>query len=251
VIRLGTSHRADVGADADVSIAMHVLTLDHLSGGRVDARHGRERAAGGGGVVRRNRSSKPLARTREVVVDHPPGAGDGKAPVTNDGPHHPLPYASARVPPVWASRSSRSCIHVARRRADLAGGGGSEERRADRRDRRRVDPDLLHAQVRGRDVPAVARRGLRPPRRAALPGRLSRSPRPATCRSPPARRRRRRSIDAIKPTVALYMGGMGAKDANFHKNGLRADGPRADLAADVQRALSEPVAKDRANRADP
>ena len=25
-------------------------------------------------------------------------------------------------------------------------------------------------------------------------------------------------IDALKPTIALYMGGMGAKEQNFHKN---------------------------------
>ena len=54
-VRLGTSI-VQMSGRAPTSIAMHALTLDHLSGGRVDPRHGRERSAGRGGVVRRSRS---------------------------------------------------------------------------------------------------------------------------------------------------------------------------------------------------
>ena len=72
------------------SIAMHALTLDHLSGGRVVLGMG----VSGPQVVEGwygQPFSKPLARTREVV-DIVRQVLAREAPVTNDGPHYPLPY---------------------------------------------------------------------------------------------------------------------------------------------------------------
>src|SRR6476659_9815756 len=72
------------------SIAMHALTLDHLSGGRVVLGMG----VSGPQVVEGwygQPFAKPLARTREVVeIIRKVLARE--APVTNDGPHYPLPY---------------------------------------------------------------------------------------------------------------------------------------------------------------
>jgi alkanesulfonate monooxygenase SsuD/methylene tetrahydromethanopterin reductase-like flavin-dependent oxidoreductase (luciferase family) len=45
---------------------------------------------------------------------------------------------------------------------------------------------------------------------------------------------KQRVVDAMKPVVALYMGGMGAKEANFHNQVFQRMG-HADLAAEVQR----------------
>ena len=196
------------------SIAMHALTLDHLSGGRVVLGMG----VSGPQVVEGwygQPFSKPLARTREVV-DIIRQVLAREAPVTNDGPHYPLPYDGRGLGRArQAAEADRA--PAARRHPDLARRRGAQERRPDRRDRRRLDPDLLHAEV-GRDVPAVARRGLRPAGRPAYPRGL----RDRRDLPPPDHRRATRSgaacIDALKPSIALYMGGMGAKEQNFHKN---------------------------------
>jgi len=89
-VRLGTSI-VQMSGRSPTSIAMHALTLDHLSGGRVVLGMG----VSGPQVVEGwygQPFGKPLARTREVVdIIRKVLAREG--PVTNDGPHYPLPYA--------------------------------------------------------------------------------------------------------------------------------------------------------------
>ena len=212
-VRLGTSI-VQMSGRSPTSIAMHALTLDHLTGGRVVLGMG----VSGPQVVEGWYGapfSKPLARTREVIdIIRQVLAREG--PVTNDGPHYPLPYDGRGL---GRSRQAAQADRApaARGHPDLARRRGAEERRADGRDRRRVDPDLLHAQ----DVPACtspgwtrASRG----RERVVRGRTSRSRPPATSRSPRASEERQQVVDALKPTIALYMGGMGAKEQNFHKN---------------------------------
>src|SRR4051794_4991730 len=88
-VRLGTSI-VQMSGRSPASIAMHALTLDHLSGGRVVLGmgvSGPQVVEGWYGVP----FSKPLARTREVVsIIRQVLARE--APVTNQGPLHPLPY---------------------------------------------------------------------------------------------------------------------------------------------------------------
>jgi F420-dependent oxidoreductase-like protein len=72
------------------SCAMHALTLDHLSEGRVILGLG----VSGPQVVEGwygQPYAKPLARTREYV-DIIRQVMRREAPVSNDGPHYPLPY---------------------------------------------------------------------------------------------------------------------------------------------------------------
>ena len=87
-VRLGTSI-VQMSGRTPTSIAMHALTLDHLTGGRVVLGLG----VSGPQVVEGwygQPFSKPLARTREVVdIIRKVLAREG--PVTNDGPHYPLP----------------------------------------------------------------------------------------------------------------------------------------------------------------
>src|SRR5690349_9294466 len=91
-LRLGTSI-VQMSGRSPTSIAMHALTLDHLSGGRVILGMG----VSGPQVVEGwygQPFSRPLARTREVVdIIRQVLARSG--PVVNDGPHHPLPYTGA------------------------------------------------------------------------------------------------------------------------------------------------------------
>jgi F420-dependent oxidoreductase-like protein len=88
-VRLGTA-LVQLSARTPTACAMHALTLDHLSGGRVVLGLG----VSGPQVVEGwygRPFAKPLARTREYVsIVRQVLARE--APVTSDGPHYPLPY---------------------------------------------------------------------------------------------------------------------------------------------------------------
>lgn len=88
-VALGTSV-VQISARTPAACAMHALTLDHLSGGRVILGLG----VSGPQVVEGwygRPFSKPLARTREYV-DVVRQVLAREAPVRNDGVHFPLPY---------------------------------------------------------------------------------------------------------------------------------------------------------------
>ena len=88
-IKLGTAI-VQISARTPASTAMHALTLDHLSGGRVVLGLG----VSGPQVVEGwygQPFAKPLARTREYIGIIRQVLERG-APVVNDGPHYPLPY---------------------------------------------------------------------------------------------------------------------------------------------------------------
>jgi F420-dependent oxidoreductase-like protein len=89
-IRLGTSI-VQIAGRTPTSTAMHALTIDHLSGGRVVLGLG----VSGPQVVEGwygQPFGKPLARTREYI-DVIRQVMRREAPVTNDGPHYPLPFS--------------------------------------------------------------------------------------------------------------------------------------------------------------
>ncbi|NDU74640.1 LLM class F420-dependent oxidoreductase [Actinomadura sp. DSM 109109] len=88
-IRLGTAV-VQMSARTPAATAMHALTLDALSGGRVILGLG----ASGPQVVEGwygQPFPKPLARTREYL-DIVRQVWRREAPVTSEGPHYPLPY---------------------------------------------------------------------------------------------------------------------------------------------------------------
>ncbi len=94
-IKLGTAI-VQLSARTPASTAMHALTLDHLSGGRMILGLG----VSGPQVVEGWYGapfSKPLARTREYI-DIVRQVLRRDSPVTNDGAHYPLPYAG---PGAW------------------------------------------------------------------------------------------------------------------------------------------------------
>ena len=89
-VRLGTAI-VQLSGRTPTSAAMHTLTLDHLTGGRMILGLG----VSGPQVVEGwygRPFPKPLARTREYV-DIIRKVLAREEPVTNDGPHYPLPYA--------------------------------------------------------------------------------------------------------------------------------------------------------------
>jgi len=88
-LKLGTSI-VQISARTPTATAMHALTLDHLSKGRLILGLG----VSGPQVVEGwygQGFSKPLSRTREYV-DIIRQVMQRERPVKNDGPHYPLPY---------------------------------------------------------------------------------------------------------------------------------------------------------------
>jgi F420-dependent oxidoreductase-like protein len=91
-MRLGTSV-IQMSARTPTACAMAALTLDHLSGGR----HILGLGVSGPQVVEGwygQKFPKPLARTREYI-DILRKVWAREAPVTSDGPHYPLPLSGA------------------------------------------------------------------------------------------------------------------------------------------------------------
>ncbi len=108
-IKLGTAI-VQLSARTPAATAMHALTLDHLSGGRMILGLG----VSGPQVVEGWYGapfSKPLARTREYI-DIVRQVLRRDSPVSNDGEHYPLPYAG---PGAWGmGKPLKSITHPLR-----------------------------------------------------------------------------------------------------------------------------------------
>ena len=150
--------------------------------------------------------------------------------MTNDGPHYPLPYAGEGS--VGLGKPLKPIVHPLR--ADIPIWLGAEGPKNVAQTAEIADGwiPIFYTPKQRRDVPALARRGVRA---------AGRSPYPCGLRDrrhlPPRRSSPRTSsavIEAMKPDVSLYMGGMGAKEQNFHKQVFERMG-YADLADQVQK----------------
>ncbi|MBD8080591.1 LLM class F420-dependent oxidoreductase [Cellulosimicrobium arenosum] len=211
-VRLGTAV-AQISARTPAATAMAALTLDHLSGGRFVLGLG----VSGPQVVEGwygQPYARPLARTREYV-DVVRQVLAREAPVTSAGPHYPLPLPDGAG--TGLGKALRSTVHPLR--ADLP----------------------IHLAAEG-------------PKNIALAGEIADgwlplfySPRmDASFRELLAdgfaKRSQHRSpiddfevsatvpvvvdehveraADTVRPFLSLYVGGMGAKGANFHRDAL-------------------------------
>ncbi len=207
-IRLGTSI-VQMSARTPTATAMAAMTLDHLSGGRfalglglsgpqvVEGWYGRPFA-------------QPLARTREYVdIVRRVLARD--QPVTSEGPHYPIPYQGPGA--TGYGKPLRSILHPLR--ADLPVYLGAEGPKN----------VALSAEIADGWLPMYF---------SPRVGAMYRSWLAEGFARPGARRNsgdfeimasvsvvvtddRDRVLQSMKPTVALYAGGMGAKEVNFHK----------------------------------
>ena len=222
-LRLGTSV-VQLSARTPTACAMAALTLDHLSGGR----HILGLGVSGPQVVEGwygQSFPKPLARTREYI-DIIRQVWARESPVTSDGPHYPLPRTGEGT--TGLGKPLKSITHPLR--ADI--------------------PIMLGAEG---------------PKNVALAGEICDgwlpifyTPRMADtynewldegfARAGARRSRedfeicatanivitddRAAAFAAMKPYLALYMGGMGAEDTNFHADVYRRMG-YAELVDDV------------------
>ena len=211
------------------SIAMHVLTLDHLSSGRVMLGMG----VSGPQVVEGwygQPFGKPLARTREVVdIIRKVLAREDK--VTNDGPHYPLPFTGENS--VGLGKPLKPIVHPLR--ADIPIWLGAEGPKNVAQTAEIADgwiPIFYTPKSAGMYQPWLDEGFARPgARRTRADFEIA-----ATCHLQVVRDAEEKQlvIDAMQAVVSLYMGGMGAKEANFHNQVFVRMGYE-DLAAEVQK----------------
>ena len=206
-VRLGTSV-AQLSARSPAGCAMHALTLDHLSGGRCVLGLG----VSGPQVVEGWYGApfgKPLARTREYVsIVRDVLAREG--PVRNDGPHYPLPYDG---PGSWGlGKPLKPITHPLR--ADLPIWLGAEGPRNVALAGEIADGWLavyfsprVAEQYRDWLEDGHGRRGARHGRETFEVA--------ANCQVV-VTDDRESALARFKPSLALYLGGMGAPSKNFH-----------------------------------
>ncbi len=209
-VKLGTGI-AQLSARTPTAAAMAALTLDHLSGGRVILGLG----ASGPQVVEGwygQPYPKPLARTREYIdIVRQVLARD--APVTSAGPHYPLPYTAPDA--AGLGKPLRSTVHPLR--ADIPIYLAAEGPKNVAMAAEIADGWLpfLFSPKANDEAKANLEAGfaLRAPERSArehfeVALQLAVIPHPDV----------EKAADMVRPIIALYVGGMGAKGANFHRN---------------------------------
>jgi F420-dependent oxidoreductase-like protein len=209
-LRLGTAI-VQISARTPAATAMAAMTLDHLSGGRVILGLG----VSGPQVVEGwygQSFAKPLARMREYIgVLRDVWARNG--PVTNDGPHYPLPLPDG----TGLGKPLKSSIRPLRTEIPiyLAAEGPKNIRMAaelcegwlalffsphhDDFYREALGPTKEGFEV-AATVPLIVTDDIE------------------------------RAADAVRPMYALYFGGMGAKSTNFHANVAIRMGYEAEVA---------------------
>ena len=198
-IRLGTAV-VQISARTPAATAMHTLTLDHLSGGRVTLGLG----VSGPQVVEGwygQPFDKPLARTREYVSIVRQVLAREK-PVANAGPHYPLPYTGAGA---WGmGKPLRAITHPLRANVPIFLGSEGPKNVALTAEiadgwlplyyspyRQEVYADSLKAAKPGFEICAGVNVNITDDVKAGLM--------------------------AVKAGLGFYIGGMGSKQRNFHK----------------------------------
>lgn len=224
-MRLGTSV-LQLSARTPTALAMAALTLDHLSGGR----HIVGLGVSGPQVVEGwygAKFPKPLARTREYV-DILRQVWAREAPVHSDGPHYPLPRSGEGT--TGLGKNLKPITHPLR--ADIPVMLGAEGPKNVALAAEICDgwlPIFYSPRIAGMYNEwldeGFARPGARRTRETfeicATAQVVVTDDRPAV-------------MELMKPHLALYMGGMGAEDTNFHADVYRRMG-YADVVDDVTR----------------
>jgi len=222
-IRLGTSI-VQISARTPTATAMHALTLDHLCGGRLILGLG----VSGPQVVEGwygQPFGAPLARTREYVSIVRQVLAR-TAPVTNDGPHYPLPQRGPGS--LGLGKVLKPITHPLRADIPILLGAEGPKNVA------------LAAEIADGWLPIYYSPGMAETYRAWLAEGFTR---------PGARRTAETfeiatncqvvvtrstaeiepALEAMKPIISFYIGGMGAKEMNFHKDVFARMGYEAEV----------------------
>jgi F420-dependent oxidoreductase-like protein len=245
-VKLGTDVM-QMSARTPTATAMAALTLDHLSGGRFVLGLG----ASGPQVVEGwygQPYPKPLARTREYI-EIVRKVWAREAPVTNDGPAYPLPYPGG----TGLGKALKSTVHPLR--ADIPIMLGAEGPKNVALAAEIADgwlPMFFSPKTDGFYRAALADGFARDGARHTLDDFEVAAFVPIIIGDDVEA-----AADLVRPSLALYIGGMGAKTVNFHADvfarmGYEAevakiqelflDGRKAEAVAAVPTALVEDVA---------
>jgi F420-dependent oxidoreductase-like protein len=239
-MRLGTSV-IQLSARTPTACAMAALTLDHLSGGR----HILGLGVSGPQVVEGwygAKFPKPLARTREYIdILRQVWARD--APVHSDGPHYPLPLTGEGT--TGLGKNLKPITHPLR--ADIPVMLGAEGPKNVALAAEICDgwlPIFYSPRIAGMYNEWLDEGFARPgARRSRDDFEICATAQVVVTDDRPA------VMELMKPHLALYMGGMGAEDTNFHADVYRRMG-YAEVVDDVtklfrsgQKAGKEQAAK--------
>jgi F420-dependent oxidoreductase-like protein len=245
-VRLGTA-LCQLSARTPTAMGMAALTLDHLSGGRFVLGLG----VSGPQVVEGwygQPFPKPLARTREYV-DVVRQVIARTAPVTNEGPHYPLPYPGG----AGLGKPLKPITHPLRDEIPIIlGAEGPKNVALAAEIADGWFPIFFSPNAVKAFEPSLAEGFARPTARNTADGFEVIAFAPTIIDDDVER-----AADAYRPGLALYIGGMGAKEMNFHfdvfaRMGYEAeakrvqdlylDGHKDQAAAAVPTALIEDVA---------
>ncbi len=209
-IRLGTGI-AQLSARAPTATAMAAMTLDHLSGGRMILGLG----VSGPQVVEGwygRPFGKPLARTREYV-NIIRQVLQRQEPVTNDGEHYPLPYTGEGA---WGlGKPLKSITHPLREDLPIFLGAEGPKNVAMTAEIADGWLPLYYSPYR-QEVYADQLKG-------AKPGFEIMQGIPVIINDDIEE-----AVVPLKHNLALYIGGMGAKDRNFHNELVKRMGFEAE-----------------------
>lgn len=222
-MRLGTSV-LQLSARTPTALAMAALTLDHLSGGR----HIVGLGVSGPQVVEGwygAKFPKPLARTREYI-DILRQVWAREAPVRSDGPHYPLPLTGEGT--TGLGKNLKPITHPLR--ADIPVMLGAEGPKNVALAAEVADgwlPIFYSPRIAGMYNEWLDEGFARPgARRTRETFEICATAQVVVTDDRPA------IMELMKPHLALYMGGMGAEDANFHADVYRRMG-YAEVVDDV------------------
>src|SRR5579884_165712 len=208
-IRLGTSI-VQMSARTPTSTAMHALTIDHLSGGRMVLGLG----LSGPQVVEGwygQPFGKPLARTREYVsIVRQVLARE--APVTGAGPHFPLPFNGPNS--IGLGKPLKPITHPLR--SDLPIWLGSEGPKNVALTAEIADGwlPIYYSPKVGDMYKSWLNEGFSRPGARTTADRFE----ILTNCQVVVTDERDRVLESMRPMLGFYIGGMGAKEMNFHKN---------------------------------
>jgi F420-dependent oxidoreductase-like protein len=218
-VRLGTNIM-QISARTPAAAAMAAMTLDHLSGGRFVLGLG----ASGPQVVEGwygQPYPKPLARTREyIAVIRKVLARD--VPVTFDGQYYPLPYPGGS----GLGKPLKSTVHPLR--SDIPIMLGAEGPKNVALAAEIADgwlPMFFSPKMDGFYRDALAEGFARPGARRALDEFEVPAFVPIVLDDDVEA-----AADKVRPAIALYIGGMGARTANFHADHFGRLGYEAEVA---------------------
>jgi F420-dependent oxidoreductase-like protein len=222
-MRLGTSV-IQLSARTPTACAMAALTIDHLSGGR----HILGLGVSGPQVVEGwygQKFPKPLARTREYI-DILRQVWAREAPVHSDGPHYPLPATGEGT--TGLGKNLKSITHPLR--ADIPVMLGAEGPKNVALAAEICDgwlPIFYSPRIAGMYNEWLDEGFARPgARRTRETFEICATAQVVVTDDRPA------IMELMKPHLALYMGGMGAEDTNFHADVYRRMG-YAEVVDDV------------------